>query len=207
MSKRKAYSRRGRGFHDRKTDYKDVRQRFLIVCEGAKTEPNYFRSFKFLLINVMEIEIKGVGEDPSTLVNSAKDLNEREESDYDQVWCVFDRDDVPLEKFNNAIKKAENQGFKVAYSNEAFELWYVLHFEYLDTGISRNDYCDKLNNLLKGGYEKNSEEIYDELIDKQTTAIKHAKTLLKQYSPLNPGRDNPSTTVHLLVEELNKFIQ
>ena len=203
MSKRKSSSRRG--YSNRKTDYKDVRQRFLIVCEGEKTEPNYFRSFK-LLIKVIEIDIKGVGENPTKLVNSAKEFNEQEESDYDQVWCVFDRDDVPLEKFNNAIKKAEAQGFKVAYSNEAFELWYVLHFEYLDTGISRKDYCKKLDKLLKREYEKNSDKIYDELIDKQTTAIKNAKRLLKEYPTPKPGIDKPSTTVHLLVEELNKFV-
>lgn len=203
MSKRKSYSR---GYSNRKTDYKDVRQRFLIVCEGEKTEPNYFRSFK-LLIKVIEIDIKGVGENPSKLVNSAKDFNEQEESDYDQVWCVFDRDDWPPEDFNNAIKNAKSQGFRVAYSNEAFKLWYILHFEFLNTGIPRSDYCRKLTRVLNRKYEKNSEEIYTELIDKQTTAIKNAKNLLKQYSPLNPGRDNPSTTVHLLVEELNKFVQ
>lgn len=204
MSKRKSSSRRG--YSTRKTDYKDVRPRFLIVCEGEKTEPNYFRSFK-LLIKVIEIDIKGVGENPSKLVNSAKDLNEQEDSDYDQVWCVFDRDDWPPEDFNNAIKNAQSQGFRVAYSNEAFELWYILHFEFLNTGIPRSDYCRKLTRVLNRKYEKNSEEIYTELIDKQTTAIKNAKNLLKQYSPLNPGRDNPSTTVHLLVEELNKFVQ
>ncbi|MGB3655272.1 MAG: RloB domain-containing protein [Rivularia sp. (in: cyanobacteria)] len=54
--------------------------------------------------------------------------------------------------------------------------------------------------------KKNSETIYDELFNKQPTAIKNATTLLKQYSPQNPVENNPSTTVHLLVQELNKFI-
>jgi hypothetical protein len=55
-------------------------------------------------------------------------------------------------------------------------------------------------------YKKNSETIYDELIDKQANAIKNATNLLKLYKPCNPAKDNPSTTVHLLVQELNKFI-
>ncbi|MDZ8088626.1 MAG: hypothetical protein RMY16_24170 [Nostoc sp. DedQUE12b] len=34
-----------------------------------------------------------------------------------------------------------------------------------------------------------------------------AKSLIKQYNPSNPVNDNPSTTVHLLVKKLNKFIR
>ena len=201
MSKRKSNSR---GYSPRKVGTKEVIQRFLIVCEGEKTEPNYFRSFR-VPKNVVEIDVKGVGEDPSKLVNSATNLKGQEE--YDQVWCVFDRDSWPLQNFNNAINKAQKQDFKVAYSNEAFELWYVLHFEFLHTGIPRRDYCTKLNSLLKKQYQKNSEEIYDELLDKQPNAIKNANNLLKQYDPSIPAKDNPSTTVHLLVQELNRFVK
>jgi hypothetical protein len=201
MPRKNIYSR---GYSPRKVDTREVRERFLIVCEGAKSEPNYFRSFR-VPKNVAEIDVKGLGENPSKLVKSAQELKEQEE--YDQVWCVFDRDDWPLEDFNNAIKKAQDQGFKVAYSNEAFELWYVLHFEFLNTGIPRSDYLQKLSLLLNRRYQKNSEAIYDELFGKQPTAIRNAINLLNQYDPRIPAKDNPSTTVHLLVQELNKFVQ
>ena len=56
-------------------------------------------------------------------------------------------------------------------------------------------------------YEKNSEKIYEEILDKQADAIRNAKRLIKTYKPRNPEIDNPSTTVHLLVLELNKFIR
>jgi hypothetical protein len=193
-----------RGYSQRKVDTREVRQRFLIVCEGEKTEPNYFRSF-CVPKNVAEIDVQGLGENPSKLVQSAKELKEQE--DYDQVWCVFDRDSWTVEDFNNAIKNANAQGFKVAYSNEAFELWYVLHFEFLNTGIPRRDYLRKLTFLIGREYRKNSETIYDELFEKQSIVIRNAENLLRQYDPHNPVRDNPSTTVHLLVQELNKFIQ
>jgi hypothetical protein len=200
MSRKKATSR---GYSPRKVDTREVRQRFLIVCEGEKTEPNYFRSFR-VPRNVVEIDVHGLGENPSRLVNSAKELKEQEE--YDQVWCVFDRDSWTPEDFNNAVSKAEGQGFKVAYSNEAFELWYVLHFEFLHTGIPRSDYLQKLSLLLGRKYQKNSDTIYDELFEHQPTAIRNATNLLKHYRPCNPCKDNPSTTVHLLVQELNRFI-
>jgi hypothetical protein len=201
MSRRKVNSR---GYSPRKVDTRELRQRFLIVCEGEKTEPNYFRSFR-VSKNVAEIDVQGLGENPSKLVQSAKELKQQE--DYDQVWCVFDRDSWTVEDFNNAINNANDQGFKVAYSNEAFELWYVLHFEFLNTGIPRKDYLRKLTSLLGRTYQKNSETIYDDLFEKQSTAIRNADNLLKQYDPHNPSKDNPSTTVHRLVQELNKFIQ
>ena len=197
-------SRRKSGYSRRKTNVREVRQRFLILCEGEKTEPNYFRRFR-VFINVIEIDVQGVAKDPGKIVKEAKNLEEQE--DYDQVWCVFDRDNWTPENFNNAISSAEKQSFKVAYSNEAFELWYVLHFEFLNAGIPRSDYCKKLDGYLNRRYQKNSEAIYDELLNKQPTAIKNAESLLKQYDSHTPARNNPSTTVHLLVQELNRFIK
>ncbi|AVH65065.1 abortive phage infection protein RloB [Nostoc sp. 'Peltigera membranacea cyanobiont' N6] len=200
MSKRKINSS---GYLPRKVNTREIRQRFLIVCEGAKIEPNYFRSFR-VPKNVAEIDVQGLGENPSKLVQSAKEL--KKQGEYDRVWCVFDRDSWTTEDFNNAIKNAKDQGFEVAYSNESFELWYILHFEYLNSGIPRSDYLRKLTSLFGRTYQKNSETIYDELFEKQSIAIKNAENLLKQYNPQIPAKDNPSTTVHLLVKELNKFI-
>jgi hypothetical protein len=200
MTNRKVNSR---GYSSRKVDTREIKQRFLIVCEGERTEPNYFRSFR-VPKNVVNIDIRGLGENPSRLVQSAREL--ADEDEYDQVWCVFDRDDWTPEDFNNAITNANELSFKVAYSNEAFELWYVLHFEFLHTGIPRCDYIRKLSKLLNNRYQKNSETIYDELFDKQNIAIRNATNLLGQYDRYTPAKDNPSTTVHLLVKELNKFI-
>jgi len=189
-----------RGYSPRKSNIRKPKQRFLIVCEGEKTEPNYFRCFR---VPKEVLDVKGVGENPSKLVNTAKEYSKL--GSYDQVWCVFDRDDWPKQDFNNAIRNAEDQGFKVAYSNEAFELWYVLHFEFLCTGIPREDYIKKLDTLLGRKYQKNSESIYEELFDKQVDAIKNSKRLIKHYQPVKPVDDNPSTTVHELVEALNQF--
>jgi len=188
-----------RGYSSRKVNIREIKQRFLIVCEGAKTEPNYFKNFR---VPKTVIDVKGVGENPSRLVQSAIDLNAEADEEYDQVWCVFDRDDWPPQDFNNAIHKAENHNLKVAYSNEAFELWYVLHFEFLNTGIPRDDYIKKMTKFLGKKYQKNSDTIYDELQNRQETAITNAKKLLASYNVSNPGQDNPSTTVHLLVKEL-----
>jgi hypothetical protein len=193
--------RNSRGYSPRTTNTRNVKQRFLIVCEGEKTEPNYFRSFR---VPRLVVDVKGLGANPSRLVERA--IEESKLDAYDQVWCVFDRDSWTVDDFNGAIAAAEKRKFKVAYSNEAFELWYVLHFEFLNTGIARKDYNERLTTLLRRRYEKKSNSMYEELLGRQATAIAHAEKLLTQYDRPNPASDNPSTTVHLLVQELNRFI-
>jgi hypothetical protein len=181
------------------------------VCEGEKTEPNYFRSFP-VDPKVIKLDIKGEGKNTKSLVENAISLkNDSESDETDRFWCVFDRNKSPKnpndsQNFNSAITLARDNGIDVAYSNDAFELWYLLHFHFYNTGISRHDYQNMLTKLLGHEYKKNSETIYEELKDKQQDAIKHAKRLLQEYEPPNPETDNPSTTVHLLVEELNSFI-
>jgi hypothetical protein len=179
----------------------EPRKRFLIVCEGEKTEPNYFRRFPLPPDSI--VDVRGVGANTVSLVKEAMRLSS--EAKYNQVWCVFDRDSFPPGNFNAAIQMAKANKICVAYSNEAFELWYVLHFDYLNTGVPRSDYMIYLNKKLGHEYHKNSETTYDELHPRQQTAITNAKKLLAQYDRPNPVADNPSTTVHLLVEELNQL--
>ena len=109
MTKRKKTSR---GYSPRKVNTKKIIQRFLIVCEGEKTEPNYFRGFR--IPTTVIIDIKGLGFNPSKLVEEAKELSREE--DYDQIWCVFDRDDWPPEDFNAAIEKAKKKKIRIGLS-------------------------------------------------------------------------------------------
>ena len=55
-------------------------------------------------------------------------------------------------------------------------------------------------------YKKNDENMYKLLKNRQPMAIKHAKLLINKYVSCNPEKDNPSTTVHELVETLNEFL-
>jgi len=122
------------------------------------------------------------------------------------VWCVFDKDSFSDEAFGNAINKAKAKGYKVAYSNEAFELWFLLHFHYYDMALGRDDYIVKLTEHIKRKYRKNDLFMYEILLSRQEKAIKNAKKLLSKYIPVNPSNNNPSTTVFELVEYLNQFI-
>ncbi|UCH94027.1 MAG: RloB domain-containing protein, partial [Candidatus Aminicenantes bacterium] len=133
---------------------------FLIVCEGGKTEPNYFKAFK---LSSAAIRVEGLGMNTLSLVQVTLKIIERAKKDgilYDQVWCVFDRNHFPIQNFNNAIDLANKKNIKVAYSNEAFELWYLLHFHYYNSGVSRNQYFAMLSKLLNAPYKKNDTTMY-----------------------------------------------
>lgn len=194
---------RGKGYSRRLINQREIRQRFLIVCEGEKTEPNYFISFR---MPTVQVEVAGLGMDPLQLVDEAVARRTKAaKGRYDQVWCVFDRDSWTVDNFNGALSSARTRKIEVAWSNEAFELWYLLHFNYHDTAIPRAEYITRLDKVLGHTYAKNSTEIYGELANRMETALKNAAMLLAQYNPPNPATDNPATTVHLLVEELRRF--
>jgi hypothetical protein len=86
-------------------------------------------------------------------------------------------------------------------------LWYLLHFNYHDTAMARRDYIEKLGELLGHSYAKKSETMYRELEGRQADAIRNASRLLAEYEHPNPVSDDPSTTVHLLVEELRRHLR
>ena len=183
-----------------------IRNRILILCEGKKTEPNYFS--KFPVDIDVKIDVDGSGANTLSLVEDAIRIGKEAASrhqNYNQIWCVFDRDSFPAENFNKAFTVAERNKIRIAYSNQCIELWFLLHYIFFDSAIDRKDYIVKLSELMGRKYEKNSDEMYALLKSKQSTAIKNAKKLSKCYFPCNPEKDNPSTNVQDLVEALNKF--
>ncbi len=189
----------------RQVDRQEIKERFLIVCEGKKTEPIYFEGFR---VPGRVLEVIGTGYNTESLVDEAIRLKQEQQQNYDQCWCVFDRDSFEPENFNSAIRKAEAAGFQVAYTNEAFELWYLLHFDDHHNALSRTQYGPILTQRLGHEYRKNSETMYRELEKRQEEAIRRAERLLAEYGAAhNPQQDNPCTTVHLLVRELKKNVR
>jgi len=181
-----------------------LRPRILIVCEGAKTEPSYFLSFH------VTNDVHGKGMETIRVVDEAERLNDAE-GPFDQVWCVFDRDSFPAADFDNAIHKVQSltkKGFRVAYSNESFELWYLLHFEYLNAALTREQYNQKLEKHLDQKYLKGNPDNYRLIqeMGNETQAICNAERLQDLYSSDIPySKRSPATTVCLLVKELRRI--
>jgi len=202
-------------------EVKSKRRFYLIVCEGEKTEPNYFESLKNDLpkgvLDVCDFKIVGTGHNTVSLVNSAMALRNKWQTQtnrtVDKLWIVFDKDSFSDQSFNSAIQTciANNPNVDCAWTNEAFELWYLLHFHYYNTGISRRQYQELIEeNFKKKGlkdytYKKNSTEMYSllEIYTSRETAIKNAVNLEKLYiGQQNYSTQNPCTMVYKLVAEL-----
>lgn len=198
----------------RKQGTRDQIVRFLIVCEGEKTEPNYFRAFTERWSEVKEIKVAGCGCSTCQLIIEAKKIQEKLERErmvpFDRVWLVFDKDE--FKDFNKAIADAKKEGMNCAWSNQAFELWYVLHFQYLDTGVDRKQYIgmieDKVRKASKSKtfkYKKNDVGFYQILHEhgNEDFAFKNAEKLRNRHKgKVDYAAHNPRTEVDLLVNEL-----
>src|SRR5438445_13440248 len=84
------------------------RRRVLIVFECSKSARYYIESFP---IDRQRAEVLAVGTGMNTdsLVEEAMRRNVeavRLGAPYNEVWCVFDRDDFPLSKYHRAFELA-----------------------------------------------------------------------------------------------------
>lgn len=214
--------------YKRKVNCRPERKRFLIICEGKETEPNYFEAFQKIGRDTQTVTIKIIAASVVgiTIVERAKKEKDQDGSyGEDEVWCVFDRDakkeNNNQQNFNEAIRLAIENKLNLAISNDAFELWFLLHYEYYVSETHRSDLKEMLSSKTRLGekYEKNCEDMYEKLKNKQANAIKNAKNLLSSYDIDPENLDhltmkertrihnkNPSTTVYKLVEKLNEVI-
>lgn len=194
-------------------EQKVIRCSVLIVCEGTKTEHNYFVAFaKQQGVIVYDIEIKGLGRGTKDVIDKAIDLKNK--NNYDRVWAVFDKDEFPAKDFNDAIAKGQNNGIEVAWSNEAFELWYLYHFQNVTTGVSRMDYAKKISAAVNASpnyksknkykYVKNDPNSYEIMTTygSMKSALKYAEAKHLSYSGTGYADQNPCTTVYQLVRQL-----
>ncbi len=183
----------------RKENVLSSREVILISCEGEATEPNYFSSFP---IDPARVEIVGTGYNSDSLVELAirkKKQAARRRSPYNQVWCVFDRDSCQKKNIYRAFQIASNHKIRIAYSNQAFELWYLLHYQFYNHESDRQTYVKELNNLVPDGYEKNLKNMYDILRATQFQAIQFAQKLEAYHDKKELYENNPSTTVYKLL--------
>lgn len=204
------------------------RRYFLIVCEGESTEPNYFDDLIRTLPNEMvkRITLEGRGQNPGRLLryaeNCVEDRLRQNKPPYYHVWLVFDRDSFAPEEFDGVIQKIEQgeQGgngmmrggahWHAGWSNEAFELWYLLHFQEATGGkMSRADYQGRLSRHLGEPYEKNRKGMFLRLSPFLEEALKSAERAIAKHRDValpKPYHEwNPATTVHLLVSELLRY--
>jgi hypothetical protein len=188
----------------------------LIVCEGEKTEPNYFNELiECYKLNTANVEIDGsCGSSPISVFSRARELWEIEVNKgdpFDRVYCVFDRD--THETYDEAIENISNVKYKniffAAASIPSFEYWLLLHFKFTTKPYSKTGKYSiadvVLNELIDvmPTYTKGSKNIFSDLLPQLEFAKENAARSLKQ--ACENHTDNPSTYIHKLIDYLQNL--
>ena len=194
-------------------------KRYLIVCEGTKTEPYYLQELlDDLRIRSQRIRVApNDGVTPDRVVAHALKLYDEDASlgdAYDQVYCVFDRDTHP--SFDAAVQrtaslKAKGKPFVAITSTPCFEIWLLLHFRYSDKPVvqagNKSAGQQVLATLKKiqglSNYGKGDRGVYAKLKARLPNALQHAKRLREASAAT--GSPNPSTDFDVLVGAIQKL--
>lgn len=206
--------------HGRARSGKDLRRkapkrppypRVLVVCEGSKTEVNYFEEIhqesRIPTLHVRVIH-SPQGQEPQQIVEGAIDEFGKSKS-FERVYAVFDRDEhqtyanaiAMAEASNGNLKNEERAAvsFEAVVSVPSFELWLLLHFANIQAWLHRAEALQRLKEHLED-YEKGRKGTYAATIEHLPTATQRAAALKAQFSRL-PGAD-AYTDVHELVATL-----
>ena len=193
----------------------------MIVSEGTKTEPIYLRGFaskineKYKdLVRENHIEVYGTGNNTNGLIRFVD--RKRASGDwakFQKIWLVYDKDDFPLDNFDNTQFEAESRkdvSMSVAWSNESIELWFVLHFQDYISNNGRSQYIQILNNYLD--YSKVREDLFDLLMEQGSleNAKRRARKAYDEFIKSGitaPSGMAPATRMFELVEELRVYMQ
>lgn len=202
-----------------------VGKNVLFIYCGECTEPQYFSSV-FKLIAKIFLE-KSHGQtrldyddtidavDPLNMARDIKSIIESKNKFYDEVWVVFDKDSFMKDNFDNAIhsimsmNKSSRTSFVPLWSNQCIELWFILHFEFLQSAQFRADYYPKLEKYLHKKYLKNNPNILTDIFNSKgslESACKNAEKLLEIHKDDSYSNKWPATNVVELFKKYKNYL-
>ncbi len=204
----------------RKTATRSSYERILIICEGSKTEPNYFNEIR-KEFNLSSTSIKilpsDYGTSPKQIVQYAYDLFVKgdlrrgiKKAIFDKIFVVFDRDQH--ESYEEALRLSQQYNslelrndekaiieFNAIVSVPCFEIWLLLHFILINNQLDRDLVLKKLLKHFPQ-YTKAGTNSFFQTKDRLTTAMLNSSKLKRTFSRDN-GLD-PYTDVGELVQLL-----
>lgn len=156
----------------------------------------------------VSLEFGKAGATPMALVQEARrDVrkNRRAHADdrFDEIWCVFDRDEHP--HVEQAIHEARASRIGTALSNPCFELWLVLHVEDQTAPIHRHKVQHRCEELCLTDGKALVEEAGSKLMEGYPKAKERAQSLQMAHTSSGSSPSaNPSSGVWRLVDRLQK---
>ncbi len=193
----------------------------MIVSEGIKTEPIYIKGFVNKINERYKnfspkphISVYGTGRNTKGLIRFVdKMIADGPWAHYKKFWLMYDKDDFPLDNFDNTQFEAEARKeplMSVAWSNESIELWFLLYFEDYRANNGRKQYIEKLNKYFD--YSKTREDLCDVLAEKGSLedAKKRAGKMYQEFLDAKTTSMSamvPATRVYELIEELEGYLK
>ena len=184
-----------------------LRKRVLVFTEG-KTERDYLRKFKSKRQTGISIKTRHISRSKLALIQKIVEFTRKKQLDEeDTIWAVLDRDeDGDRDLFQQAVDLAEKEGIRLAYSNNSFEVWPLLHFQNIQKAMNNNELLAALQKRLGEKYRKKGGWVYEVLAKKgdYAAAQTRADKLLEKHTKdgIKIVDANPSTTVHRLIQIL-----
>ena len=198
------------GLRRRKSSGRRVKKLLYLVCEGEKTEPIYFENFRTPECNFHIILSSSGRKNATGLVKEAIrkiSAGSFDAAHGDQAWCVFDVDENDDDELKAALSLADENGISIALSNPCFEIWYLIHYSFCSSKISRQDLLVKLDGHISGYHKKL--DVFSKLNGRLPSAVKNAQQLNEMHEragvELISTRSNPSTQVFRVIETITKI--
>lgn len=235
MSRTEKGKNGGAGLHAkrnrRRIASRPLRRYYLVVTEDEKSSVFYLESLAARLSpGVVQtapwLDVRGTGFNTRTLVAAVPDITKRAVAElrrktgsgiisFDEVWVLFDKDSFSASDFDNAICSATAHKYNVAWSNECFELWYLLHFKDVSAPLDRKRIYEELSRFfgirhyeeMKGDAGK---RIHETMASSPAIRLAIARAQRLEEEAAASGQPcsqrNPCTLVHKLVEPLLQFL-
>ena len=191
----------------------------LIITEGTKTEPGYFEGLRDAINSRfrgrIQLDIEGTGMNTMSILERTIQLVRKSPNPYRHVWIVYDTDDFPADRVDAVVHEclrlsSSEVTYHAIWSNQCIELWFLLHFSYMHSDLSRNLYFSKLSDrLIRNGYgvyEKNRKDIFSVLRPYMKDALSNARKLDAANNGRLPSSAAPGTKVHELIGKLMAYL-
>lgn len=190
-----------------------IRNTFYILTNGKETEKNYFDLIKSNK-SIYDVKIEYHNLSSLQLVKYGLTI-----PNANQIWCVFDIDNTMEENILiPTINLAKKNNINIAFSNKAFEVWLLSHYNKIQKSMDNNKLILEMNKLLKKlNINKNYDKADKELLKKYfipnlKTAINNSKIIhqkfIAEHEKNNSFSDykiwewNPCCNVYQLIEAL-----
>jgi hypothetical protein len=197
--------KRGKQLGSRTGQTRDPNKQIVVLCEG-ETEKSYLEALIRAYPRIkdhMNVHVFATACNTLSLVDEALYLKDKKQNKsqirnkidkrfyekaviIDHIWVITDYDNRENGQLTRAYQKAKAQNIGFLWSNVSFEMFLLLHFNYIESNLSNEELNKKLQkqffDKLNIQYNKNK-TAFEDLIQKDfpESAIKNGETLSKKW--------------------------